>query len=86
MITTLGGRVLERYTIFSIVPVGVAPKTLNQIRVGLIDKFRNPKSEYHCITEIKYIKQLSTKYAWDFDNIFNKLMVKLSIQISNVVN
>ena len=69
---------------FSIVLVGVVSKTLNEIHVGLIDGFRKPKSESQCINEIKEIKQLSTEYVWDFDQIFKTLMTKVSFQILDV--
>ena len=60
MITTLRGHALDWYMKFSIVPVGVFLKKLSEIRVGLIDEFRKPKYESHCIIEIKETKQLPT--------------------------
>ena len=60
MITTLRGRTLHWYMKLSIVSVGVVPKTLNEIRLGLIDVFKKSKSESQCITEIKETKQLPT--------------------------
>ena len=65
MITTLRGHALEWYMKFSIVPVGVVPKTLNEIRLEFIDKFKKLKSKSQCITDIKEIKKLPTKYVWD---------------------
>ena len=84
MITTLQGRVLDWYMKFFIVPVGVVLKTLNEIRVALIDEFKNPKSESQCITEIKEIRKLPTESVWDFNQIFNTLMAKVSFQMSDV--
>ena len=57
---------------------------LNEIRMGMIDEFRKQKTESQCIIEIKEIKQLSTKYVWDFDQRFKTLMAKLSFQMSDV--
>ena len=51
---------LDWYMKFYIVLVGVVPKTLNEIRIGLIDEFKKLKSESQFITEIKEIKKLST--------------------------
>ena len=63
MIMTLQGRALEWYMKFSIVPIGVVPKTLNKIRLGLIDEFKKSKYESQCITEIKAIKNLPTNFV-----------------------
>ena len=59
-ITTLRGRALDWYIIFSIVPIGATQKTLDQIRVGMIDEFSKLKSESQCIIEIKESKHLPT--------------------------
>ena len=69
---------------FSIVLLGVVPKTLNAILLGLIDEFKKPKFESQCITEIKEIKQLPIESVWDFDQRFKTLMFKVSFQMSNV--
>ena len=66
MITNVRGHALEWYMKFSMVPMGVTHKTLDQIRAGLIDELKNPKSESWCITEIKEINKLSTESMWDF--------------------
>ena len=84
MITTLQGRALDWYMKFSIVPIGFVPKTLNDIRVGLIEEFKNPNSESQCITKIKEIKQLPTEFVWDFDQRFKTLISKASFQMSDV--
>ena len=52
--------------------------------MGLIDDFRKPKFESQCITEIKEIKQLPTKYFRYFNQIFKTLMAKVSFQMSDV--
>ena len=57
---TLRGRAVDWYMNFSIVPVGVVPKTLNDIPLGLIDEFKKLKYESQCIIEIKEIKKLPT--------------------------
>ena len=69
---------------FSIVPVGVVQKTLNDIWLILIDEFRKPKYESQCIVEIKEMKQLSIEFVWDFDERFKTLMDKVSFQMSDV--
>ena len=69
---------------FSIVPVGVVPKTLSDIRLWLINEFKKLKYESQCITEIKEIKQLLTKFFGDFDERFKTLMDKVSFQMSDV--
>ena len=69
---------------FSIVLVGVVPKTLNEIQLNLIDEFKKPKFESQCITEIKEIKQLPIESMWDFDQIFKMLMTKVIFQMSDV--
>ena len=63
---------------FSIVPVGLVQKILNEIHLGLIDEFKKPKFESHYITKIKEIKKLPKESIWDFDQIIKKLMVKVS--------
>ena len=46
MITTHRGRALDWYMKLFVVPTGIPQKTLDhEIRAGLIDEFRNPKSE-----------------------------------------
>ena len=67
MITTLGVHVLDWYMNLSIVPVGVVPKTLNDIRLRLIDEFKKLEFESQCITKIKEIKRLPIESVWDFD-------------------
>ena len=81
---TLRGRALDWYMKFFIVPVGVVPKTLNEIQLRLIDEFKKPKSESQCITEIKEVKKLSTEFVWDFDHRFKMLMAKVNFQMSDV--
>ena len=81
---TLRGSALEWYTKISILPVGFVPKTLNEIRVGLIDEFIKQKSKSQWITEIKEIKQLPTKSVWEFDQRFKTLMAKVSFQMLDV--
>ena len=52
-ITTSRGHALEWYINFSIVPMGVVQKTLNQIQVRMINEFRKLEAESQCIAEIK---------------------------------
>ena len=84
MITTLRVHALVWYMNFYVVPTGVTQKTLDQIREGLIDEFRNPKFESQCITQIKDINKLPTEFVWDFDQRFKKLMDKVSFQMLDV--
>ena len=84
MITNLRGHALEWYMNFSMVLIVVTQKTLDQIWVGLIDKFRNPKFESRCIIDIKEIKQLSMEFDWEFDQIFKTLMNKVIFLMSDV--
>ena len=69
---------------FSIVPVGNPQKTLDEIQLAMICEFRKPKSESHCITEIKEIKKLSMESVWDFDQWFKTLTAKVSFQMSDM--
>ena len=49
-------------------------RTLVQVRTAMIKEFKKPKSESHCITELKDIKQLPTESVWDFDQKFKALI------------
>ena len=80
----LQGPALDWYMKFFIVPVGVVPKTLNEIQIRLIDGFKKSNSESQCITEIKEIKHLLPKFVWDFEQRFKTLMDKVSIQMLDV--
>ena len=84
MITTFRGRALDWYMKFYVVPTGVRKKSLDLIRIRLIEEFKKPKSESQCITKLKDIKHLSTESVWDFDQRFNILMAKVSFQMSDV--
>ena len=67
MITTIRGCVLDWYMKFSMVPAGIPQKSLDQIRMGLIDELTKPKFELQCIPELKEIKQLPAESVCDFD-------------------
>ena len=84
MITTLRGHALDWYMKFSIVPVGAAQKTLDQIQVGMIYEFIKLKYESQCITRIKEINHLPIESNWDFDQRFKTLMAKVSFHMSDV--
>ena len=58
---------------FSIVPVGVVPKTLNEIRLGLIDEFKKPKSKSQCIIEIRVIFSGKISPIGYFGGFFQKI-------------
>ena len=84
MITTLRGRALDWFMKFCVVPLGEPLKNLEEIRLAMIYKFRKPKFESQCITEIKEIKQSLAELVWDYDQRFKTLMAKVSFQMSDV--
>ena len=53
---TLQGRTLDWYMKFVQVPMGTPAKIVDEVRKGLIEEFRKPKSEAQYITELKEIK------------------------------
>ena len=59
-------------------------KTLDEIRTGLFEEFKKPKSETQYITELKEIKQLPNETIWDFDQRFKTLIAQVSFQMSDV--
>ena len=76
--TTLRGHVLDWFMKFIQFPQGTPMKTLDAIRMGLIEEFRKPKSEAQYITELKEIKQFPNETVWDFDKRFKTLMARVS--------
>jgi hypothetical protein len=48
-------------------------KPLNQIKNALIAKFKKPKLESQCITELKENKQKVAGPVWEFDQRFKTL-------------
>ena len=66
------------------VPPETPEKTLDEIRKGLIEEFRKPKSEVQYITELKEIKQYPNEIVWDFDQRFKTLMARLDFDMSEV--
>ena len=82
--TTLKGCALEWFMRFTRVPQGGTAKTLDEIRLGLLEEFKNSKSESQYITEMKEIKQFPNETIWDFDQQFKTLMDRVSFQMSNV--
>ena len=82
--TTLRGRALEWYMRFMLVPQGGTLKTLDEIRTGLFEEFKKPKSEAQQITELKEIKQFPNETIWDFDQWFKTLMDQFIFQMSDV--
>jgi hypothetical protein len=57
------------------------PKPLNEIKNALIAKFKKPKSESQCITEMKEIKKKVVEHVWEFDQRFKTLTGRLTFQI-----
>ena len=53
LVTTLWGRVLDWYMKFIQFPTGTLAKTLDEVRKGLIEELRKPKSEARYITKLK---------------------------------
>ena len=56
LVRTLIGHALDWFMKFVQVPTGARVKTLDEVRKGLIEEFRKPKSEAQYITELKEIK------------------------------
>ena len=82
--TTLRGHVLEWFMRFTQIPQGGTAKTLDEIRPGLFEEFKKPKSEAQYITELKEIKQFPNETIWDFDQGIKTLMARVSFQMSDV--
>ena len=59
-------------------------KTLGEVRKGLIEEFRKPKSKAQYITEMKKIKQYPNETVWDFDQRFKTLMAKVSFEMRDI--
>ena len=65
------------------VPQGNPVKTLDEIRMGLIEEFRKLKSEAQYITELKEIKQFPNETIWEFDQRFKTLIARVSFSMSD---
>ena len=59
-------------------------KKLVELRRGIIEEFRKPKYEGQYIIELKEIKQYPNEIDWDFDQIFNILMVRVNFEMSDI--
>ena len=55
-------------------PQGGTAKTLDEIRIGLFEEFKKPKSEARYITELKEIKQFPNETIWNFYQWIKTLM------------
>ena len=62
MITNFRGRALDWYMMFYVVHAGTPRNSLDQNRYGIVDECNNPKYELQCITKLKEIKKISTKF------------------------
>ena len=62
----------------------ILSKDSAEIRKGLIEEFRKPKSEVQYITKVKDIKQYPNETVWDFDQRFKTLMARVSFETSDV--
>ena len=56
-------------------------RTLPEVKVVMITKFRKPKSESQCITKLKEIKQEPNESVWEFDQKFKTLLSQVSFDI-----
>ena len=65
--TTLRGHAFEWFMRFTWVPQGGTAKTLEEIRTGLFEEFKKPKSESQYISELKEFRQFPNEMIWDFD-------------------
>ena len=74
--TTLWDRALIWY--MKLVQGIAQPKPLNPIKNALIAKFKKPKSESQCITEMKEIKKKVDELVWEFDQRFKTLIGRLT--------
>ena len=63
----LRGHALDWFMKFVQVPMQAPIKTLDEVRKGLIEEFRKPKSNAQYIIEMKEIKQYPNEIVWDFD-------------------
>ena len=86
LVTTLRDRVLDWYMRFIQVLQGTTTKTLDEIRKGLLEEFKKPKSEVQYIMELKEIKQFPNQTVWDFDQRFKMLMALVSFDMSDVLH
>ena len=57
-------------------------RTLLEVKLAMITKFKKPKSESQCITELKEIKQKPTEYMWEFDQKFKTLLSQVLFDIN----
>ena len=65
-------------------PQGGTTKTLDEIRLGIFEEFKKPKSEAQYITELKEINKFPNETIWDFDKQFKTLMARVSFQMRDV--
>ena len=56
-------------------------RTLPEVKVAMIAKFKKPKSESQCITELKEIKQKPNESVWEFDQKFKTLLSQVIFDI-----
>ena len=57
-------------------------RTLAEVKNALTAEFKNLNLESQCITELKEIKQKSTKMVWEFDQKFKTLLDQVSFFIA----
>jgi hypothetical protein len=82
--TTFRDRALTWYMKYkATVPMGQA-RSLLDIKRDLLREFQKPKSESQCIMEVKEIKQLAGETMWDYDQLFNILLDRLTFQLQDI--
>jgi hypothetical protein len=59
-------------------------RSLTESKQDLLSEFEKPKSESHCITKVKEIKQKEGEAIWDYDQRFNSFLYRPTFQIQDV--
>jgi hypothetical protein len=54
---------------------------LVEITQELLKEFKKPKSKSQYITKLKEMKQVQTKFVWEFDQRFKFVMGRLTFKI-----
>ena len=51
---------------------------MDEIKIGLFEEFKKPKSEAQYITELKEINKFPNEMIWNFDHQFKTLLARVS--------
>lgn len=57
-------------------------RTLLEVKDAMITKFKKPKLESQCISELKEIKQKPNESVWEFDQKIQTLLSQVSFDIN----